>query len=702
MVINNINDEALIYRNMARESDKENTHWLGISLRGPGKNPSGFGARIDIYYDSGKMQSWENSPYRGYLSTIEDIARFGLGKITMVDSVSIKWQGGLSQVLKNIPADRILAADIKDAVKESAAKKPLIAPGTLFSEITGSAGIGYIHKETDFIDFNIQKLLPHKFSQYGPALASADIDGNGLDDIVSGGAAGNTAELFLQQKDGTFIARGLNVGSSVEAKTWDDMGILLFDADGDGDQDLYIASGGFENQPGSEAYNDHLYINDGHGNFSEDSRAVPALAVSKSCVRACDLDRDGDPDLFIAGRVDPWFYPRPVSCYILRNDSGGGTVRFTDITAEAAPELKDIGLVCDALFTDYDNDGWTDLLIAGEWMPLTFLKNENGSFRTASGTGLGTMKGWWNSVTGGDFDNDGDIDYVAGNLGLNSFYRADMEHPASVCAADFDNNGSYDAFPALYLTASQTDTVRRSFPAHGRDDAVKQMISMRSRFQNYKSYASSTIDKLFTPEQMKKSLILEANCFASAYIRNDGGGNLTLIPLPAMAQLSALNGMVTGDYNGDGNLDLLINCNDFSTEVTTGRYDALNGLLLEGDGKGGFRPLSILESGIFIPGDGKGMVTLRGGNDRLLVAAGQNRGPLKLFGLKQNSSFTGLHENDQSAELTLSDGRTRKTEFYHGSSFLSQSGNFLQTGKNIKSAVVTSFDGKRRDLTLTP
>ena len=356
-------------------------------------------------------------------------------------------------------------------------------------------------------------------------------------------------------------------------------------------------------------------------------KLYPENLTSKFCVRASDFDRDGDLDLFIAGRVSPWTYPKPVSSFIYRNDSKPGNVRFTDITNEAAPDLENIGLVCDAIFTDYDNDGWSDLILAGEWMPVTVLKNTNGIFKNVTSlTGISDKTGWWNSISAGDFDNDGDIDYILGNLGLNSFYRADKDHPASVYAADFDNNGSYDAFPALYLPASQQDTAKRSFPAHGRDDAVKQMISMRSKFQNYKSYANSTIDQLFSEEQLKNSLILKANYFRSSYCRNDGNNKFTLVPLPMQAQISALNGMAVDDFDGDGNLDVIINGNDWGTEVTVGRYDALNGLLLRGDGKGNFTALSILQSGIYIPGNGKGLVSLRSSDNRYLIAAGQNRG----------------------------------------------------------------------------
>jgi hypothetical protein len=332
-------------------------------------------------------------------------------------------------------------------------------------------------------------------------------------------------------------------------------------------------------------------------------------------------------------------------------------------------------------------------------MPVTVLKNSNGIFKNVSSlTGISDRIGWWNSISAGDFDNDGDIDYILGNLGLNSYYRADKDHPASVYSADFDNNGSYDAFPALYLAVSQQDTVKKSFPAQGRDDAVKQMISMRSKFQNYKSYANATIDQLFSKEQMKNCMILKANYFSSCYCRNEGNYKFTLIPLPMQAQISALNGMAVDDFDGDGNLDILINGNDWGTEVTVGRYDALNGLLLRGDGKGGFSPLSIIQSGIYIPGNGKGLVSLRGSDKKYQIAAGENRGPLKIFELKRNTGFVSVQPDDVSAEIEYTNGLTRRQEFYYGCSFLSQSARFLKTDENVRSVTIINNNGLSRKI----
>jgi hypothetical protein len=699
VVANNINDEASVYRNNTRELDPENSHFLQVRLEGEGANPQGLGARVETYYDGGKTQVWESNPYRGYISTIENMAHFGLGKIATVDSILVYWQDGTHEVKKNQAADQTLVFRKKEAVPGITVPNVVIAENAWFREVTSNVKVNFTQKEEDFVDFNIQKLLPHKFSEYGPALAAGDIDGNGLDDMLCGASAGNSAMLFLQQTDGTFRQKSLLKDSQLKTKTWDDAGILLFDADSDGDADLYISTGGYEHESNAAVYADHFYVNDGRGNFTELAGAIPQNFTSKFCVRAADYDHDSDLDLFVAGRVDPWNYPKPVSSFILRNDSKAGSIRFTDVTREVAADLVNAGLVCDALFTDYNRDGWSDLVLAGEWMPVTVLKNENGRFRNVTAeTGLATMTGWWNSIAGGDFDNDGDIDYLAGNTGENTFYKTSPSRPVGIYAKDFDNNGSYDAFPSQYLVTSQEDSTWKEYPVHTRDDVVKQMISMRSKFQNYKSFANSTIDGLFSPEQMKGALVLKAACFTSCFIRNDGNGKFTMAPLPVQAQLSVLNGMTVDDFNADGNLDVLINGNDWGTEVSVGRYDALNGLLLKGDGKGNFTSLSILESGIYIPGNGKGLVKLETADHGYAVAAGQNRGPLKVFELKQPVSCVRLKPDDMSAEVVYADGRRQQQEFYYGSSFLSQQGRFLATTAPVNQVTVTNAKGESRKI----
>jgi ASPIC and UnbV/FG-GAP-like repeat len=701
LIMNNINDEAMIFRNMSRERDKVNHHYLQVSLRGDSLNRDGQGAWIELHYDHGRQQIYENTPYRGYLSTIQNIAHFGLGALRSVDSVLVRWPGGKRQLLLNVAADQLLKVDIRNAVAAPPAAIPVLADRSLFRDITDSAGIRYRHEESDFIDFNIQKLLPHKLSEYGPALAVGDIDGNGLDDIVCGGSAAHSAMLFLQQRDGKFLQRPLLTPEQAKARHADDLGILLFDADGDGDLDLYIAGGGYENAPNSPAYADRLYVNDGKGNFVLDSTALPANFTSKSCVRAADFDHDGDLDLFVAGRVDPWHYPQAVSSRIYRNDSKDGRIHFTDVTAQVAPSLLNAGMICDALWTDFNNDGWPDLILAGEWMPLTFLENDRGVFRdvTAS-TGIAGHTGWWNSIAAGDFDNDGDIDYIVGNLGQNSFFRASPDFPVRAYGKDFDNNGVYDLLTSLYLPDSTGE--KKEFPADTRDDILKQMNSLRRKFPTYRSYAVATMDEVLTKEQRKGAVILQANDFATSLLRNDGNGHFTLVPLPKEAQWSVINGMSVADFDGDGCLDLAMSGNDYGTAVSIGRYDALNGLYLSGDGKGGFQPRSILGSGLYIPGNGKALVRLRGSGGSSLLAASQNRGPLKLFALRHPFPAVVLQPSDVNALIHYRDGRSRKEEVYYGASFLSQSGRFIDWTDNMVSVEITDSRGRKRTIRGNP
>lgn len=694
VVINNINDEAFLYENTLG-NNKIKSHYLSVNLIGDSLNLNGLGAWIEIYYD-GKQQVYEQTPYRGYLSTVQLAPHFGLDTVSRIDSILVKWPDGRKTVLQNVASDQTITVEISQAKQRYTWAQPL--QNTLLKDITDSLNFHFQHEERDFIDFNIQKLLPHKFSQYGPALAAGDLNGDSLDDIIIGGSFSKSAVMCLQQQKGSFKQKKL-LPQAGNNKQWEDLGIVLFDADNDGDLDIYTASGGYENQPNTQAYTDKLYINDGKANFTIDSLALPKNFTSKSCVRAADFDRDGDLDLFIAGRVEPWNYPKPVSSFIYRNDSKDGVIKFTDVTATVAKGLENIGLVCDALWTDFNNDGWQDLVITGEWMPVSFFKNTNGTFQdiTAS-SNIVNKKGWWTCIVGGDFDNDGDIDYIAGNLGLNSFYRGSEQYPVSIYAKDFDNNGSYDAVPTLFLRASQQDSGRAEYPVHTRDDMTKQMIIFKSKFQNYRSYATAPFSKMFTNEEMKGALKLQATYFSNSYIRNDGNGKFNISPLPLNTQYSCMNGMVAEDFDGDGNLDILMVGNDFGTEVSVGQYDACNGLMLKGDGKGNFMPLPIMQSGWFVPGDAKALVKLRSTNGKCLFASSQNKGKLKVFELKKYITYVPLEPLDVSALVTYKNGLKQKREFYYGSSFLSQSGRFLNIDENISSVDITDGKGSQRHI----
>jgi hypothetical protein len=699
-VVNNINDEAMVYKNTLRDQRPDSAHYLQIHLQGSKDNRNGLGAFIEVYYQ-GKQQVYEQTPVRGYLSSVQSDAHFGLGATTKVDSVCVKWPDGNKQVLQQVQADQVVTVEHAKATTPYAWQQAVVADNTLFTDVTAETGVQFTQVENDFIDFNIQKLLPHKFSEYGPALAVGDLDGNGLDDLVCGGSSGYSTTLLLQTTSGRFTTQVLQRGVNEQTKPGEDMGIALFDADDDKDLDIFIAGGGYEHAPNDTAYADKMFINDGKGHFKTDAAAIPKNHTSKTCVRAADYDKDGDLDLFIAGRVEPGNYPRPVTSFLYRNDSKGGKVQFTDVTHATALCLENAGLVCDAVWTDFDNDGWPDLILAGEWMPLTFIKNTHGLFNNITPqTGIHDKSGWWTSIVPGDFDNDGDMDYIAGNLGLNSFYRGSSEYPVRMYAKDFDNNGVYDAIPSLYLPVSADTPQRREFIAEMRDDVVRQVVGFKAKYPNYKQYAAATFDKMFTREEMKNALVVKADFFPHCLVKNLGNGQFALQPLPVQAQFSCINGMVVQDFNGDGNQDVLINGNDYGTEVSVGRYDGCNGLLLRGDGTGGFTPVSLLQSGIFIPGNGKSLVQLKNASGHYLLAAAQNRGSLKIYALKNQSPCIPVAPLDVRAVVKYQNGKTQLREFNYGASFLSQSGRFMVLDKDVVGVEIIDNKGSKRALVL--
>lgn len=693
-VVNNINDEAFVYENKSNDLPAP-AHWLRVQWKGPAANRQALGALVQLEDKAHHMQVYENTIYRGYLSSVENVAHFGLGAQDTVAAVKVTWPDGKVQEWHNVPANQVLTADYAAAVTAPARQPQPVIP--LFANAADSSHVTYKHAEFDYIDFNDQKLLPHKLSQYGPALAVGDVDGNGLDDIFIGGATQHKGVFLVQQPGEGFVEKDLLPGLA-DRKGAEDMGCLLLDVDGDADLDLYIASGSCENKAGSLSYRDRLYINNGRGSFTEAQGAVPPIYTSKSCVKAADFDRDGDLDIFIGGRVEPGKYPVPVSSYLLRNDTHEGTVKFTDVTAEIAPALKNIGLVCDGLWTDYDNDGWMDLLLAGEWMHPVFLHNNRKGRLEPAKTGVENETGWWSSLVAGDFDNDGDMDYLAGNTGLNTLYRANDKEPVTIYAADFDKNGSFDAVPALFLKDSAGS--RKEYPAHTRDDLIKQMILMRARYPKYHDFALATIQEVLKPEELKGALQLKAVNLRSCYFENKGNGRFTCIPLPVQAQLAPLYGMVAADVNGDGDLDVVMNGNDFGADVALGRYDALNGLVLLGNGKGGFIPVDIMESGIYIPGDGKALVQLRDQENRILLAASQNQGPLKLFRQQKPASMLPLQRNDAWVTVYYANGHTQKQECAYGQGFLSQSGRYLAFTAPVSKVDITDFSGHKRTVTL--
>ncbi|MBC7849036.1 MAG: VCBS repeat-containing protein, partial [Chitinophagaceae bacterium] len=575
-VVSNINDPAFVFQNNSMKNAP--TNYLNVAFKGGAQNINGLGAIVKLYV-ADSIQVMENYPYRGYLSSVEATVHFGLGNKQAIDSVVVVWPGGKHQMIASPTINGTLV--VKES--EGLSRQSMPVEKMKFFTPMVSALIPYRHIETDYIDFDYQPLLPHKLSEYGPCLAVADVDGNGLEDLFIGASTYNESFFYLQQSGGKFSKRELPALVGSNAPKPEVTGALLFDADADGDMDLYTASGSNEFDQNHIYYRDRFFVNDGKGNFSYDSSAIPGNTNSKSCVKAADYDNDGDLDLFVGSRLIPRKYPAPASSMIYRNDSKPGKVSFADVTKDVAAGLIDIGLVCDATWSDYDNDGWIDLMLAGEWMPLTVFHNEKGRLTNKTATsGLNDLSGWWTSIASGDFDNDGDVDYVAGNLGGNSYYRTDSMYPARMYAGDFGKNKTYMAIPALYLP--DVKGTRSEFPSHSRNDVMTQLPALKKKYLTYKSFAEATLDQVFTKEVLDKSYKLTATYSLSSYIENKGNGKFVVHALPAAAQLSPLNGIVIDDVNDDTHLDIVAVGNDYGTEVSTGRYDALNGLVLLGDG----------------------------------------------------------------------------------------------------------------------
>ena len=623
LVTNNTNAPAGIYRNNAN-SLLEN-HFLTIKLDGEGKNRLGIGTKVFVKTSRGQ-QFIEMNPVRGYQSTVDNRLHVGLGVANLIERLTVVWPDGRVNELTNMPVDTMLTIRQLKAKLRPERKARNSGGSTLFSNLTDGAGLAFLHHENHFVDVKSEPLVPWQLSRQGPKMAMADVDGDGNEDVFIGGPSGQAGQLFLQSTAGQF--------TPATSQPWtqdidcEDISSAFFDADGDGDVDLYVVSGGNEFPLGSPALQDRLYLNAGKGRFYKaPAGSIPQEYASGSCVVAGDYDQDGDLDLYVGGRVKPGSYPAPSPGGILRNDTDRKThqVRFTVATQAVCPDLKMPGMVTDACWSDVNGDGWPDLFVVGEWMPIHLFINKNGHLSEQTGSSsFQQTGGFWNCIRSADFDADGDPDYVVGNIGLNTPFKTSEKEPLQLYTEDLNGDGRLDPVICRYIQGV-------SYPIATRDELLDQMTFLRKKFVRYANYADATIDQILSPEQMSRIRPTIVTQTQSVYLENLGQGHFRCRPLPTPAQFSVVQSIVPGDFTGDGRLDMLLAGNYFSFRVQSGPCDASAGLLLAGDGKGHFQPVDRWQSGLFVTGDVRDLISVSNRRGERLFIAGKNNHKLQVF-----------------------------------------------------------------------
>lgn len=604
IITNNMDEKAFIYRNNSRELGLGN--FIKVQLKGSEKNKDGIGARVSITTSQGKQIS-EQYMTRGFQSSIDRTLHFGLGKEQKVMELKVVWTDGKSQTLQPSAINQTLVVNYSDATNGD---QPQANESPIFATITEQTKLKHFAKENQYDDFKKESLLPHKLSEEGPTLAVGDINQDGLDDFYIGGAKGQSGKLYVQNISGSFKAISSTIFQN--DKAYEDVNATFFDADQDGDLDLYVVSGSNEYEVGSKFYADRIYQNE-NGQFKKAANPFETkIAHSGSVVRPYDIDADGDLDLFVGGRQTPGQYPHSGTSLLLRNDSEKNNIRFSIIET---PALENLGMVTDALWADLNGDKKAELVVVGEWMPLTVLEISSDGLLQHSKFNIQHSTGWWFSVAAADFDKDGDIDLVAGNLGQNSKYQASENEPFQIHTKDFDQTGSLD----IVLSYKQEG---KEYPLRGRECSSNQMPFIKKKFPNYHTFASASLEEVYGEENLASALNYQANNFATSYFENRGDGTFQITSLPELAQITTVQKIIPKDINADGHLDLLLFGNMYGFEVETPRQDGGYGLALLGKGDGNFTPLMPYESGLFVKGDAADAATITrpNGQTSLLIA----------------------------------------------------------------------------------
>jgi len=618
LITNNIDQEAFVYRN---NSDKIlHNNFIQVTLQGDGLNRNALGAKVTVYAKN-KLFFKEQSPTRGFQSSIDTDLSFGLGSLSQVDSVEVIWPSGKKLVATNLQINqRIILKEINaSAITNS---KPLKRNSPYF-EMDASPLLPFAHKENEFIDFNVQSFIPNMLSTEGPRMANADVNGDGLTDVFICAASQQSSRLFIQMRNGTFVEKPQK--SFEETAYSEDIDASFLDADNDGDQDLMVVSGGNEVQNENGKLVSRLFLNSGNGQFVWKADAIPPFAINASCVKIADVDGDGDMDAFIGARSVPSQYPISPQSYLLLNDGKG---KFTDATLRQAPQLQKVGMVTDALWIDLNNDKQQDLLVVGEWMPIKVFINSKGKLLDQSTNFIDqNIKGWWSRLAAADFDHDGDIDFIVGNRGLNSQIKPSMSEPCRMLFKDFDNNGSVDGLMSYYIQGKE-------YPALSRDEITDQLPVLRKKFNDYASYSNATISQFFSKEQFSNASKLEVTEARTMYAQNDGKGKFVLTPLPIQAQFAPVYAIQTIDANNDGILDVILCGNFEKTRVAIGKMDANYGQLFLGKGNGKFYYLPQTVSGFNIQGAVKDLLWIKEGKKTTLLVA-RNNASLISFHQKQ-------------------------------------------------------------------